>query len=78
MSDSERRKPPIWTWPTLIVGLLLLYVFVFQSEYVTHERAEGSVCDEWRAVGRDVPAECDEGFFGSLRDVLVGDATTTP
>lgn len=62
----------------MIVGLLLLYVFVFQSEYVTHERAEGSVCDEWQAEGRDVPSECSEGIFGSLRDILVGDATTIP
>ena len=62
----------------MAVGLLLVYVFVFQSEFVAYERAESSVCDEWRSAGRDVPSECNEGSLGSLRDILVGDATTTP
>jgi hypothetical protein len=78
MSASERRKPPIWTWPTIIVGLLLVYVFVVQSSYVTHEKAEGEVCEEWQAEGRDVPSECSEGILGSLRDIVVGDASTNP
>lgn len=60
----------------MVVGLLPLYVFVFQSEYVTQERAESSVCDEWRSQGRDLPGECSEGLLGSFRDILVGDATT--
>lgn len=70
---------PIWVWwPMLLVGLVLLYVFVVQGEYVRWEIAEGQTCDEWRAELREIPSECDEGLIQSIIDILTGDASIAP